>query len=100
MENANQQTADEIRQRIANNPQLQSLSGYLMDSEYELILFMSAQGVWQGQVPQPPDGFQPGDGSIELGLFRYWIQYPGQLDLHNFSSLEQILICALCLGRR
>jgi Calcineurin-like phosphoesterase len=74
----------ELQAQLQKNPKaaftLPSFSGYLLASEYELILFMNEKGVWQPAtpLPPPPPGFKPGDGSIEFGLFLFWfnnIQY-------------------------
>jgi calcineurin-like phosphoesterase family protein len=60
--------------------QLPSIKGYMLACEYELILYMNAQGVWQGALPPPPPNFQTGDGAIEFGLFLYWFNNPTLLN--------------------
>jgi calcineurin-like phosphoesterase family protein len=60
--------------------QLPSIKGYMLACEYELILYMNAQGVWQGTMPPPPPNFQTGEGAIEFGLFLYWFNNPTLLN--------------------
>jgi calcineurin-like phosphoesterase family protein len=69
---------------LAANPsfrlKLPSIKGYMLACEYELILYMNDQGVWQGTMPPPPPNFQTGDGAIEFGLFLYWFNNPTLLN--------------------
>lgn len=75
------QKKEEYRSLLAKNPsaaaEITAINNYLLACEYELILYMYAQGVWKkGTLPPAPPGFQPGDGSIEFGLFLYWFNNP------------------------
>ena len=102
MENFNRERAEEIHQRIlAQRPSIcqetHILWDFIMASEYELILYMVSQKVWQGVVPPPPANFEPGNGSIELGMFRYWAQDPLLLDLSGFDWEDAAAIVGLCL---
>lgn len=94
-----QQRAQEIRLLINSDASIQSdiqeLLDFLPACEYELISFMVTQNVWQGPVPNPPNNYTPGDGTIELGLFLYWFNNPAQLNLSMFTLKEQLEILAL-----
>lgn len=76
---------------LAANPsaalQLPSIKDYMLACEYELILYMNEQGVWQGTMPSPPPNFKTGDGAIEFGLFLYWFKNP-----HYLNGIEIELI--------
>lgn len=99
MQKPDEQMVMELKLLISSNQSIssdvQQILDYLPACEYELILFMSAQKVWNGAIPLAPSGFQPGDGSIELGLFLYWLNNPGQIDLSNFTLKEALAILAL-----
>lgn len=85
-----------IRQLIDNNASiesdLQELLDFLPNCEYELISFMVTQKVWKGSVPLAPPDYSPGDGSVDLGLFLYWLNNPAQLDLSMFTLAERLEI--------
>lgn len=99
MENIDQQKVDELRLLIeadlAIKAQTDSLWNYVSECEYTLIAFMADAGAWQGLVPLLPPN--EGNGTIELGLFRWWIANPQYLDLSNFNWEEQAAIIALCI---
>lgn len=103
----NEQTLQKAREFLARvqsnrsiSSDLKAIVNYLPNSEYELILFMSTapNNVWQGPVPPPPSGFTPGSGSIELGLFLYWIDNPNLLNLSQFSFKDQLIILGVIAG--
>lgn len=100
MEIADQQQVDEIKQLINRDAVtlsiLKELIDFLPDCEYQLISFMIEQGVWQGAKPVFPPDYS--EGTVELGLFLYWLNNPGQLDLSQFSPSEQVAISFLILG--
>ncbi|BAV05907.1 hypothetical protein SAMN05421788_11719 [Filimonas lacunae] len=56
---------------------IQLLLHYLQYSEYELILYMQREGQWTIQKPAPvaPPGYQKGEGSVDAGLFLFWINH-------------------------
>jgi len=66
-----------MKERVRANPRLSAMFGsltlYLEASEYEVIQMMVNGGVWSGPVPAPPGG----SGSVEFGLFDYWLNNPG-----------------------
>lgn len=101
MENivAQAEKVDELKQLIFKDATISSdlmaISDYLPACEYELISFMVAQSAWKGNQPPPPAGYTPGAGSVDFGLFLYWLNNPGLLDLSYFSFLEKIEIKAL-----
>jgi hypothetical protein len=103
MENVDQQKMEILRQRLlpsgSISSDLQALLDFLPACEYELISFMAAQTptVWSGPVPPPPPNYQLGDGSVELGLFLFWINNPQYLTvtLSYFSWKDQIAILGL-----
>lgn len=84
-----QQTVENLKSILENsesvNGGLQSLIEFLPYSEYDLISFMNDQGVWAGTLPPPPAGWSETEGSIDLGLFMYWLHNPQYLDLAEFS---------------
>jgi hypothetical protein len=68
-----------IKARVHADPRLgwifSSLTDFLQASEYEVIEMMVHNGVWSGAVPANPN---PGvSGSVEFGLFDYWLNNPG-----------------------
>lgn len=95
-----QQQVDELKQLIYRNNVtlsiLQELLDFLPDCEYQLINFMIEQGVWQGAKPTFPPDYS--EGTVELGLFLYWLNNPGQLNLQQFTPAEQLAIALLILG--
>lgn len=88
METPTQQQVDEIKQLIFRDPaitsDIQALLNYLPASEYELILFMISEGVWDGPAPLPPPNFTPGEGTVDLGLCLYWLNNPAHWTSANF----------------
>lgn len=100
--NYEKQKALEIKQLLETNASIKSdidkLLNYLPYCEYELILYMIEKKVWTGKPPSPPEGFKPGAGTIELGLFLYWFNHPGKLKLSKFSFKEQLLILGIIVG--
>ena len=97
MENivAQAEKVDELKQLVFKDAtisaDLMAISDFLPACEYELISFMVAQGVWKGDIPPQPAG----SGSIDFGLFLYWLNNPQLLELSYFSFLEQLEIKAL-----
>ncbi len=93
---SNEQNKAAFKQRVeaylASNSGINSILDFLPNSEYELILYMIENGVWQGGVPQPPADFKPREGAIEVGLFLYWFNHPDQLELQGFSPWERFII--------
>jgi hypothetical protein len=96
MPTAQQQTIKDLKSILENSESvssgLQSLIEFLPYSEYDLITFMNEQGVWQGTLPPPPVGWTDGEGSIDLGLFMYWLHNPQYLDLSGFSIPTRVAI--------
>jgi hypothetical protein len=96
MPTAQQQTITDLKSILENSESfsngLQSLIEFLPYSEYDLITFMNEQGVWQGTLPPPPVGWAAGEGSIDLGLFMYWLHNPQYLDLSGFSIPTRVAI--------
>ncbi|NML20859.1 hypothetical protein HHL16_08235 [Pseudoflavitalea sp. G-6-1-2] len=77
--------------------EIQQLMNFLPYCEYDLICFMVSKNVWQGYIPDPPEGWSQGSGSVELGLMLYWLKNPTQLDLSVFTFWEGLEIEALLL---
>lgn len=100
MEIADQQQVDELKQLIYHDAVtlsiMKELLDFLPDCEYQLINFMIAQGVWQGAKPVFPPDYS--EGTVELGLFLYWLNNPAELDLSQFTIKEQLAIWVLILG--
>ena len=90
MTNANILSESDLRSKLESNPEIKfSLSGildFLPNCEYELILYMSENGLWSGKLPSPPHKFVAGDGAIEFGLFLFWFHNVKYLDLSLFGD--------------
>jgi 3',5'-cyclic AMP phosphodiesterase CpdA len=67
---------------------LTKLQDYIQNSEYDLIQFMHSEGVWIGDFPDPPTGYEPGKGNIELGLAGYWLNHPLALNFPPLLTAE------------
>ncbi|AUP77388.1 metallophosphoesterase family protein [Flavivirga eckloniae] len=74
---------------------IEKLLNYLPYCEYELIIYMIEKKVWKGNRPKPPKDFKKGSGSIELGLFLYWLKNPKEIDLSSFTLGEALAILAV-----
>ncbi|MFD2568758.1 DUF2853 family protein [Pseudotenacibaculum haliotis] len=74
---------------------LKKLQAYIENSEWDLISFMISKGKWQGEPPQPPEGYKPGSGSIELGMAAYWLNNPYVLPFDDTLILEIIGVVGL-----
>lgn len=98
------QQAREFLAKVQNDRSISSdfnaILNYLPNSEYQLIQFMSTppNDVWQGPVPPQPSYVTIGAGSIELGLFLYWIKNPNLVSLSQFSIKDQLIILGIILG--
>ncbi len=101
MQASEEQALSEYRElfktRLSLDSELQELLDYLPDSEYELILYMASVKVWKGTVPPKPKNFTPGSGNVELGMYLYWINNPGLLNLSEFTPDQQRNIKLLML---
>ena len=67
-----------VKARLQANPKLSAIFDDLIDflqaSEYQVILMMGHSGVWPPPIPANPN---PGvTGSVEFGLFDYWLNNP------------------------
>lgn len=66
-----------MKQRVQSDPKLaamfSSLNTFLQASEYEVIEMMVHANIWSGPAPKNPGG----SGSVEFGLFDYWLNNPG-----------------------
>jgi hypothetical protein len=66
-----------MKQRVQADPKLaamfSSLNTFLQASEYEVIEMMVHANIWSGPAPKNPGG----SGSVEFGLFDYWLNNPG-----------------------
>lgn len=67
---------------------LTKLQDYIQNSEYDLISFMHSQGTWKGDFPDPPAGYEPGKGNIELGLVGYWLNHTLSLNFPPLLTAE------------
>ena len=74
---------------------IKAILDFLPACEYELILFMNAQHVWQGILPPPPKGFKPGEGNAELGVYLYWLNNPELLHPEKLTIKEQEIFWAI-----
>jgi hypothetical protein len=69
---------DAMKQRVQADPKLfamvSSLNAFLQASEYEVIQMMVHAGRWSPPAAKDPGG----SGSVEFGLFDYWLNNPGE----------------------
>ncbi|MBR9919279.1 MAG: hypothetical protein GYB31_00465 [Bacteroidetes bacterium] len=90
---------DQLHQTAKIHANVSSLLSYLPNCEYELILWMQHSGKWNNDpskpAPTPPAGFKPGDGSVDFGLFLYWIHNKELIDTSEFNKTEKALLNAL-----
>src|SRR5580700_446802 len=67
-----------MRANVQADPRLSgifsSLTPFLQASEYEVIEMMVHAGIWSGPVPNNPNPTV--SGSVEFGLFDYWLNNP------------------------
>jgi len=94
-----QQKVAELRQLFNADPTIRSIVqgilNYLPDCEYELISFMVQQKAWNNDpVPPPPPDYKPGDGTVEFGLFLYWMNNPVLIinTLMKYFTIDQVII--------
>ena len=89
----NEQLAKDLKRRILKDNSLllkiHKIVGFLPNSEYELILYMIEKNAWKGPIPAAPKDFEPGEGSVEFGLFLYWFHNPKLLTLEALSNKEK-----------
>ena len=102
MKKANPLKVEEIKQILNHDRSIkndiEALLNYLPACEYELILFMTSQKVWQGAKPPPPKGFKPGEGNPELGVYLYWLHNPELLHPEKLSKKEQEIFWSIIVA--
>lgn len=91
-------TKELIETNLSIKSKISSLINFLPYCEYELILYMIEKNAWVGEKPLPPEGFKKDSGSIELGLFLYWLNNPDQIHMNNLSTKEFLEVSALILA--
>lgn len=86
-----------LRQRLNSDLSLkdhiEDLLAHMQYSEYDLVLYMEEQNVWIGTKPPPPAGYQPGSGSVEFGLFLFWMNNPAYIN----SGVTKLALIAFML---